>query len=213
MLKPRLLSLLAFLFIVVFQAMAQYGEKLSDASSYMNDLKNKHKDLTSIESDFVQTQSISLLNEDQVSRGKFYYKNEGHTISMEYTEPAGNKVIISNEEIGTIIGNKRSVTPFGQNNLMTQVQSMVVACMTGDFLSPYKESELEYYADGDYFVVVISPENKRIKRYMECIVLRFRTSDYTIAEIMWRGNDGNSTRYEHFNVKNNVAIDANHFEL
>ncbi len=209
----KILSLITLLFASVLSGYAQYGEKLSDATSHLECLTKNHDGLVSIESDFVRTQHVVLMQDDQKSHGRFFYRADNHVISMEYTEPAGNKIVISDEEIKTIISGKRSTMKYGQNPMMGQIQSMIVACMTGDFLSSYKESEVTYYATDEYFTVVLNPDNKRVNRYMSQIVLRFRTSDYTLSQIYMSGRDGNSTLYEFSNVKNNVNIDDQHFEL
>lgn len=203
----------AIFFVFAFTINAQnYGQKISDSTAFLERLKSVNASTQTIESDFTMTKRVAIMSDLQKSFGRFYFKREGAKICLDYTEPKGNKVIISDEDFIIVTGGKASKMNATQNPAIAQMKNMIWACMTGDFMPLGERSETTYYENNEDFTIVILPANRRVKRYMSEIVLQFSKSDMTMSTMKITEANGDYSHYEYTNKRVNIVVDDNKFQ-
>lgn len=193
--------LLIILAGVASLAQAQnYGPSLSDATAYMASLKRQTESVARIECDFEMHKKVKMMKDINVSKGRFSYDKQQRKMTLDYTQPKGNKIVVDGDDFIVTMGGKTTELKANETPAMSQLSAMVTACMTGDFISLCDRSKVDYYADNDIFTIVITPQNKRVQRYMSEIVLRFALSDYTMSVMRMTERNGDYTEY-HFTNK------------
>lgn len=190
----------------------QYGTEVSDASVQLNKIKEKSISTQTIESDFTLEKRIAMMSNIEKSNGKFYYKRANSKICLDYINPKDNKIIISDTQFTIVTADKASKMDVTRNPALSQMKNMITACMTGNFIILGERSVTKYYDNEEYFTIVIQPSNKRVKRYMSEIALRFNKDDNTLFSMRFTEPNGNYSEYKYTNKKINVTIDEYHFK-
>ncbi len=212
----RLLHTLSILLLLstLASASSNHGTTLSanEAAVFVAKIKSVNSSVESITSDFTQRKTLSLMSAQQISSGKFYFQRQGNKICLDYTNPASNRVVITDNEFAIQTSGKTQTTS-AQNPALMQMRSLITCCVTGDFTSLADEAETSYFIDDNLFTIVIAPQNKRLRRYIATMTLRFRQSDCTLFQMTIDEPNGDTSTYEYTNVKNNVAISSDHFKI
>jgi len=198
----KLLTLILCVAFGVFANAQDFGQKLSDVSSYMSTLKSASEKVTAIECDFVMYKKVSMMKDINKSAGRFSYCKQQHRMTLDYTEPKDNKVIVDGDTFTITMGGKTTTMTSNHNPAMSQLSAMITACMSGNFTSLCERSKTTYYIADNIFTMVIEPLNKRVQRYMTQIVLRFELTDNTMSVMRITEKNGDYTEY----VFNNKQI-------
>lgn len=192
-------------------AVSEFGDKVADATAQLEKIKTASSSTRSIESDFTLVKKMSLMSDIEKSYGKFYYSKASSQLCLDYTEPADNKILISDTKFTLTTNGKTSSMQLSRNPALSQLKNMITACMTGNFMSLGEHSETSYYDNGSTFTISIKPSNKRVKRYMNEIVLRFDKKDNTLMSMRLAEPNGDYSEYTYTNKKINTVIDNKHF--
>lgn len=208
----KLIHTFILLFVAMLTHAQQYGNEIKDATLQLSKLKTTSDATQSISSDFTLEKKVSLMANVEKSFGKFYYQRQGCKICLDYTQPKDNKIIINDSKFVLVTAGKASTMDVTRNPALSQMKNMITACMTGDFLPLGERSVTKYFDDEKLFTIVIQPSNKRVKRYMSEIVLRFDKQDNTLKSMRFAEQNGDYSEYTYTNKNINVAINANHFK-
>ncbi len=173
----------------------EFESRLESASS-----KNR-----SIVAKFNQTKSVPGIKSEVVQSGDFYYDNSGD-MAMIYDNPKGDKVVMNGESFTIIIGDRR-IESDASNPMMAQISYMMKASMSGDVGKLGRGWELSItHQDGEYQVVV-TPVERRVKRYVSAMTMAFDDDTMTLNSLMIDESRGGGTRYEFTSKKLNGVID------
>lgn len=189
------------LFVLSVTAFAQeYGTELTDASAFLSGLRSALSWQTGVSADFVQTKKVKMMKDVQTSRGIFMYQKEANIVVLGYTEPAGNKIVITGDRISVTTGGRQTDLKAKSSPALSQLSDMIKACLTGDFAALDSKMDTRYYVDGSIYTLVMTPKLSRTKRYIAEVVLRFDDRDKTLRLMRLTEANGDYQQYEYTNV-------------
>lgn len=155
----------------------------------------------SIETDFRMRKKVSLMKEVQESEGRFSYDAATKTLTLDYREPAGNKMVFTASEMIVTTGGKTNRYTLEQNPGLSQIGMMIKACTTGDLGRLTERAETEYYRDGALLTMLVRPNSGRTRKYMREILLRFDVEAGVLRVMRLTEGNGDWQEYEFLSVK------------
>ncbi len=188
------------------------GTKIDPSQGFSEKLKVAGEKTQSIACNFTQIKSLAVLTKPNLSAGKFYFKKE-QNICLEYALPKGNLIVMSNGKFKIVSDGKKTVLDMKSNPMMRQMGSMLSACMTGDLQLFGSDSKTEYFETPTTYTVVISPNSKKVKKYLQNIVLIFDKNDMTLQSMTMQENATDYTKYEFSDKKINTTIEVEKFNI
>ncbi|MFR9650617.1 MAG: outer membrane lipoprotein carrier protein LolA [Rikenellaceae bacterium] len=164
-----------------------------------------------IECDFTQTKKVKNITNTIIARGEFFYDNSG-LMALRYSEPKGDKIIINRERF-TVVTSGRVIEGVAEDNpMMMQICNMLQASMSGDVNSLGRGWQMETTDNATQYIVILTPSDRRTKRYIESLVMLFSKRDMTLDELRMNETSGGYTLYEFSNKEINGTIDPKMFE-
>ncbi|MDR3094909.1 MAG: outer membrane lipoprotein carrier protein LolA [Bacteroidales bacterium] len=187
-----------------------YAQKISDSDkALVEKIQQANTKYTGIASRFKQTKHISVLGEDVLSEGHFYYKKPDK-LSMQYDQPVGDLMLLNGERFVMVNAGKRMVTSAKANSKMRSMKNVLSNCLAGDVLQ--LNADVITCEDTKKYNVVIAKFAKSPKNIYTKVVLSFDKSDGSISILRTEEKDGSYTVYELVGKEFNTAMDDTHFQ-
>ena len=204
----KAVSLLSFLFFWFFAEAQHPGySHVTDLNAFINQFSAASQKIQTIQSEFVQEKSLSMLSEKIVSKGKFWFKKD-KMVRMEYTEPYQFLVIINKGNAFIRDGQKENKFSSGSNNLIKQITGLMLDCIQGTALRN-PDFSVKLFENIPYFLVELTPKAATLKELFTHIDILIDKNDYSAAAIEMHELSGDNTSI-HFNKRqiNNPIPDA-----
>ncbi|MNE05709.1 lipoprotein chaperone [compost metagenome] len=197
------------LFLTVSGAsFAQEYTKLSDPKACKTALEKQHKETKSIQSDFSETASSSLLSTPQKGSGKMWYKKEDK-IRWEKTKPESQIILINGKTV-KLQEKGKEVSSASSKMVVKKIQQLMVQMMTGDFLNE-KDFKITYYESKTNYKLVLTPKSDKMKRYVAEISLIFGKEQLLLKELTMKQNETDKLIYSFTNMQQNGTINDSKF--
>lgn len=197
------------LFIAISGAsFAQEYTKISDPKSCKAALEKQHKETKSIQSDFSETSSSSLLSTPQKGTGKMWYKKEDK-IRWEKTKPESQIILINGKTV-KLQEKGKEVSSASSKMVVKKIQQLMVQMMTGDFLNE-KDFKISYYESKTNYKLVLTPKSDKMKRYVAEISLIFGKEQLLLKELTMKQNETDKLVYSFTNMQQNGTINDSKF--
>ncbi|MNU65111.1 Outer-membrane lipoprotein carrier protein precursor [compost metagenome] len=200
-------SFLLFL-MVSGPSFAQEYTKISDPKACKTALEKQHKETKSIQSDFSETASSSLLNTPQKGSGKMWYKKEDK-IRWEKTKPESQIILINGKTV-KLQEKGKEVSSASSKMVVKKIQQLMVQMMTGDFLNE-KDFKITYYESKSNYKLVLTPKSDKMKRYVAEISLIFGKEQLLLKELTMKQNETDKLIYSFTNMQLNSTINDSKF--
>lgn len=187
---------------------AQEYTKLSDPKACKTALEKQHKETKSIQSDFSETASSSLLSTPQKGSGKMWYKKEDK-IRWEKTKPESQIILINGKTV-KLQEKGKEVSSASSKMVVKKIQQLMVQMMTGDFLNE-KDFKITYYESKTNYKLVLTPKSDKMKRYVAEISLIFGKEGLLLKELTMKQNETDKLVYSFTNMQQNGTINDSKF--
>jgi len=206
------ISLVNFLFCFLF-SVAQYPGYilLNHPETFKKSFSQATATTESIQSDFKQEKSLSMLSENINSTGKFWYR-KNDKIRMEYVQPYSYIMILNGGKIFTKEGQKENKISANSNKVFQQVNRILIDCVGGSMLdNPDFQSRI-FENSGTYLVELI-PIAKNLKELYKNINILIDKKDYTATAIEMFELSGDKTIIRFQNKVLNAQIKDSVFNI
>jgi len=199
------------LFFVSQNSFAQYpGFKIiSDAESFRKNVQEAAKKTNSVESDFKQEKHLSMLTENSISKGKFWFMKD-NLLRWEYNEPAKYLIVLNNGKAYIKDNGKLKKFDMNSNRIFRQVNELMLAAVKGDILEN-PEYNITYFENNETFLAKLLPLQKNMKEYVDNIMIYFDKKDYSVLKFRMTELTGDYTEVEFSNKKTNITFDKGIF--
>jgi outer membrane lipoprotein-sorting protein len=165
----------------------------------------------SIQSDFKQEKSLSMLSENIISSGKFWYRKKDK-IRMEYMQPYSYIMILNGGKIFIKEGQKENKISANSNKVFQQVNRILVDCVSGNMLdNPDFQSRI--FESSGSFLVELIPLAKNLKDLYKNINILIDKKDYTATAIEMFELSGDKTIIRFQNKILNAPINDTVFNI
>jgi outer membrane lipoprotein-sorting protein len=170
-------------------------------------IKQANAKCVSITSDFTQTKHLSFMNEDIISNGKFYF-SKPNRLSMKYEQPAGDLMLINNDQLVMIAAGKYSKASTKSSAKARTLRNILSSCLLGD-VSLIDDATVSSDETAENYVVTAELSKKRKNRNVSKVVLHYDKSDLTLSVLRMEEADGSYTVYKLINkVLNQTVSDS-----
>ena len=201
--RPLIFSLLMAA-VVGLAAQPQGFKPLQNEKAFRERFTAAGKNVTSIQSDFVQEKNLSMLEETIVSNGKFSFK-KNNKVRLEYTTPYQYLMVINGDEV-VIKDDKRTNRMSAKSNKMfRQINEIIVDCVGGTALGNPNYSIRAFENKGQY-ALELTPLSKTLKEFFNKITVFVEKSDYSVARLEMLELSGDNTVMKFTNKKLNGAL-------
>ncbi|PUZ30369.1 Outer membrane lipoprotein-sorting protein [Chitinophaga costaii] len=188
-------------------ALAQAGYKpLGEAAAvaFSQQLIVTARNTESIQSDFVQVKTLSMLSDKIVSKGKFWFKKE-NKVRMEYTTPSYYLLVMNGKDIKTKDSQQENKVSGKTNKLFEQVNRITVDCVQGTVLSntDFSNRMLE---NGSMYLLELTPVSKGMKDLFVNISVFIDKKEGGVNKIVMQEYSGDNTVITFVHKQLNVNI-------
>jgi len=202
-------SVLILLFLhscIAFTIRAQSVDvAMTDIAGFKNKLELSSENTKTIDCDFVQEKSSSMLTRKISSKGHFWFKKPGY-IRWEYTNPYYYLIIIAKKKVLTKEDGSKKQYDTQSNTMFKElgammfnfVQGNITACEK-DYITIYTENDKSYY-------VKLIPKSAKVQGMLSQVDLYFDKKDLSVSKIKMLEPGGDYTLIEFWNKKLNMDI-------
>jgi len=164
-----------------------------------------------IQSDFSQEKSLTMLSEKINSTGKFWFQKEDR-LRMQYFQPYDYLMILNAGKIYVKDGQKESKISAGSSNVFKQVNRILIDCVSGGMLkNPDFHSQL--WENQGSVLVELKPLAKNLKELYKNINIVLDKKDYSATAIEMDEVSGNKTIIRFKNKEINAHIPDTVFNI
>ncbi len=207
----KIAFLVSCILFLASQVYSQYpGYKtVADATAFRKKAQEYTKKTNSLESDFKQVKHLSMLTENSVSKGKFWFKKD-NLLRWEYKEPVQYLIVLNNGNAYIKDNGKVKKFDMNSNRIFKQVNDLMLAAVKGDILES-ADYKITYLEGSDSFLAELSPLQKNMKEYVKNILIYFDKKDFSVLKFRMTEMSGDYTDVEFSNKKTNVSLESSIF--
>ncbi len=203
----KLISSILFLLLFSTSISAQEYTKIADPQACKAALEKQHKETRSIQADFTETATSSLLTSAQKGSGKMWYKKE-NKIRWEKTKPESQIILINGKTV-KLQEKGKQISSASSKMVVKKIQGLMVQMMTGEFLNE-KEFKISYFESKSTYKLVLTPKSDKMKRYVSEINLVFSKKELTLKDLIMLTDDSKLV-YSFSNMELNGTINDSKF--
>ena len=197
-----------FLFLIfslffIFQINSQNFGEVKNKENCLKKIKSSSNTTNSIEAEFSELKYSSLFKNPIIGNGYFYFQKKNN-IRWEQKKPSKNIILISNGKI-KIQENGKEIKNVASNKIANKIQDLMLQLISGDFLKQ-NEFNINFLENKSIYKLILTPKNKRLKKYIAKIELFFDKENGFCKELIFYENESNFTRYTFLNQKFNQEI-------
>jgi len=175
----------------------------------LDDIKQKAKDLRSIQADFVQEKHMKILIKPLISEGKLYFSYP-QSLRWEYTHPIQSLLVMHNEDIKRYVMSSEGMIEDGSAALqaMQVFLQEIISWIQGDFeKNPDFTAELQPGG-----IIFLTPKDPAMMNFIEKIALKLTDTPGIIESTTIYESPTTYTLIRFKNTKINEPIEDSVFQ-
>lgn len=179
-------------------------------SEFEQELLDKSLSIKSITCDFVQTRSMSILANDVVKSGRFYYRRPENVL-LSFNN--GDFIKMTETAFEMKDNNSVSKMKISSNPMLNGLQRLLSACMSGDVKRMTRGFKTTVEQKKDTYIVKLVPEKKGYAAKIRQMTFIFDRKDMSLSLMKMEELSGDYTQYAFSRKKFNEDIDPELFEI
>jgi outer membrane lipoprotein-sorting protein len=211
-------DILAFFLITiinlsVFHGFSQSGFTLmKDPQQFSRSLTETTQATNTLESKFIQEKNLSVISEQIITRGKFYFKKE-NKLRWEYTDPFSYLIIMNGDKVLIKDEKKENRFDAASNKVFAEINSIMVGSIRGTILNENKKFKIDFLESTGFNLVKLSPLSQQLKGYISEIRIFFNKMNYSVSRIEIAEPSGDFTKIEFTGLKINTPVSDENFSV
>lgn len=204
---------LAVLFFSGMECMGQYPgyTELKNTEAFKKTFIQSTEGTESIQADFIQEKSLTMLSEKIISNGKFQFQKKDK-LRMEYMHPYTYLMILNGGKIYIKDSQKENRVSAGSNPVLKQVNRILIECVSGSMLdNPDFQSRI--FENGSSWLIEFKPLARNLKELYKNINIVLDKKDFTASSIGMYDASGDKTIIRFQNKELNVQIPETVFQI
>jgi len=158
----------------------------------------------SIQADFIQEKTLTMLSEKINSKGKFWYRKKDF-LRMEYVQPYVYLLILNGGNIFTKDGQKENKISAGSNRVFRQVNRILLDCVSGKMLEN-PDFQYRIFENSGSWLIELKPLEKNLLKLYKNINVIIDSKDYSAKSIEMVELSGDKTNIRFQNKELNAKI-------
>jgi outer membrane lipoprotein-sorting protein len=177
-------------------------------------IESASQKMTTLICDFEQVKTLSILNEQMVSTGKMYYRND-HCLRWEYRSPYQYTFLLNKNTILMQTENSRNILDVKASRFFQEIVKIMMNSIHGGGLTDLKSFDARYYKQEKetLWEVHLFPVQKDMKQMFSTIRLIFNAKNYTVEQVEMNERSGDTTLIRLSGKQINVPIEDDTFHI
>lgn len=204
------LLLLNLLLIFSLTSIAQdLGNKINDSEKkfFETRVKERSKDLKSLDCKFTQEKKSMLISETSKADGILKYKDNSK-LRWEYINPDPFALIINSNDV-VVINNKNE--KIKSDNIQKHLANFIINSINGNLIANNKDFEAEYYYKKNVFNIKLTPISAQFKQIFKYIIIELDKSNFVANSVIMKEQSDDETKIIFSDKKINEAISDSFF--
>lgn len=190
-----------------------FGMKPSVNDSVKEDFLNRmiraNDTISSLESDFTQERTLSIMNGALVSSGKFYYKKPGF-MKWDQVSPSPYYFILNGNKVIRFDGKKVKEIP-ANSPQVSHFKDFIMGTVSGSLFTN-DQFETTFTKDGNFVNINLIPVNKAMKNRISNLNLVFDYDKMILLNLTIFEAGGDKTKIRFTNQKTNTITSNSIFQ-
>lgn len=165
----------------------------------------------SVQADFIQEKSLTMLSEKIISDGKFWFRRNDK-LRMEYLQPYSYLIILNGGKIYMKDGIKENKISAGSNPVFKQINRILLDCVSGSMLDN-PDFRARIYENSGSWLIEFKPTVKNLKELYKHINILLDKRDFTASTIGMYEVSGDQTIIRFQNKVLNAQIPDSVFNI
>ncbi len=168
--------------------------------------------MASMECEFTQTKSMSLLSSDMKSHGVMYFQRPSK-LRWQYVAPYDYTFILNGDQVQLKSTKSTKNIDVKGNKMFRQITDIILNCITGAGLKSTSDFTVEIYVKDGTYMAKMFPKKKELKQIYSVIEVTFNATQTMVSSVKMTEKTGDATVVTLTNVKTNGAIDGHLFDI
>jgi outer membrane lipoprotein-sorting protein len=169
------------------------------------------KQTNSLESDFVQVKTLSMLSEKITSKGHFCF-NKDNLLRCEYVSPYTYIIVINKDKVLIKDESKLKKYDMNSNKIFKEINDIMISCINGNILASNK-FKIAYSENDKSYRLELTPLAKGMKESLKKIYMYFDKAVTSVIKLEMVESTDDFTVIDFTNKKVNGDIPAEKFIL
>jgi len=206
------------LFIFIFSGLIMTGiaqhnpMQKKDAENVKQYITEATRNVTTIQSEFIQEKELSVLSEKIISKGIFYFKKEKQ-LRWEYLVPFKYLIIINKDKLLVRDDNSENRFNLQSNKVFREINNIIMGAIQGTLLDDTKNFQSSLFDENSCYLCKLVPINSKLKESLSEIWLYFNKNDYTVDKLDLRESSGDYTRITFVSKQINTPLPDEKFSV
>jgi outer membrane lipoprotein-sorting protein len=148
--------------------------------------------MKTLQCDFVQKKTISILADELLSEGKLSFK-QADKLCWEYVKPYqyrftmnGGKVMIASED-------NKNIIDVNSSKIFKEISQIIISGINGSGIFDERKFAAKFNAGTNDYQVVLTPKQRDLRQMFNSITLIFDKSDYTVNSVEIKESSDDTT--------------------
>lgn len=177
---------------------------VQNQETFKQTLNSVTRNVSDINSDFIQEKTLSMLSDKITSRGNFWFKRE-NKVRMEYTHPFPYLLILNGGKIYIRDGQKENKLSASSSKIFEQVNRILLDCVGGTILRN-PDFQARVFESPKSWLIELNPVAKNLKELYQKINIFIDRKDFTAESIDMFEISGDHSSIRFFNKVLNANI-------
>lgn len=192
--------------------MAQKAATPAEQKSMIEKVETTAASIKSMQCDFVQEKTLSLLNDKMTSKGVMFYRKPNQ-LRWEYLSPYTYTFIFNDTKVLLKSSQKKDVIDVRSSQLFQEIARIMMNSVTGKCLSDKSNFAVTMYKAGDEWTAKLVPQKKNMKQMFSTIILHINPKEGVVNKVEMTEKTGDSTVILLKNIVKNGKIDDKVFSI
>jgi outer membrane lipoprotein-sorting protein len=179
--------------------------------TFKKSLSQAAESMISIQSDFMQVKTLSMLSEKINSYGKFWFQKKDK-LRMEYIRPYTYLMILNGGKIYLKEGQKENKISPGSNKVFRQINRILLDCVNGSMLDN-RDFQSRVFENDGFWLAEFKPLSSSLKDLYKNINIVIDKKDFSVSSIEMDEISGDKTFIRFQNKELNAHIPDSVFNI
>ena len=168
--------------------------------------------MRTLQCDFTQTKSLSMLKSKAVSRGHMYY-SQPNKLRWEYTSPYTYTFVLNGQTVVMKNAKGRTSVSVAQSKMFKEVTRIMMSSVVGSCLSNNRDFRVSLQGQGNSWRALLTPKRNPMKQMFKTITVYFDMRKAMVSKVKMVEKNNDTTVITLQNAKTNGAINDKIFNL
>ncbi len=204
---------LAGLFFCCLKGQGQYTgyTEVKNTESFRKSFIQSAAALESLQANFIQEKTMTMLSEKMVSSGTFCFRKKDR-LRMEYLQPYSYLLILNAGKIYVKDGQKENKITAGSNPVFREVNRILIDCVSGNMLDN-PDFQYRIFENAGSWLIEFKPIASNLKELYKNINIVLDKKDFTASAIGMFDATGDKTVIRFQNKELNGQIPDAQFKI